>query len=525
MIELISEEQWKQYLPGFTPIAEMTPSAARQLHNEAIEQATSVPRHGYSSGHAGAIATPEQYELLETEQPRWNDPKHPGMHPLYPPLATETQKKEAEATHLCALNEWKNWTQLNLRMRANLDKAIDNNCKFTALPNGTSTFGALTPQGIINRIVDEWAKPTPREIEDNESKLTQPFDQHRPIMELIRRLQQAKLFANWWGGNKITDSRLTTSMLARLEACPVYTEYTKRWNRRGDEHKTWKQCQRFFMEAYREIRNTVNNTVTSGTYNYGTAFNAIQDDDDRSVTSQATVSELTRQIGQSVNMYHELSQNLQERDMEIERLRRENEQLHHMANLSVNRQNVHPIPSWQPYPPPPLAMAPPPFAHGQQPPPPASYNQPPPASPYKQRGTKNNPQQRSNTRGYGGYGGNTGGQYKNAGGTGGYVPPQVGYHQHVGGQTQTGRGYGMKREPHPRKFYPNMLYCYSCGFDVDHDGTGCPPHKQKEHHLHHATMTREQARQWMKDDRFKGSHKGSHKTQWRDGSATGERID
>eukprot|EP00970_Alexandrium_tamarense_P017800 scaffold11398_cov137-Alexandrium_tamarense.AAC.2 len=74
--------------------------------------------------------------------------------------------------------------------------------------------------------------------------------------------------------------------------------------------------------------------------------------------------------------------------MEIERLRRENEQLHHMANLSVNHQNVHPIPSWQPYPPPPLAMAPPPFAHGQQPPPPASYNQPPPTSHFKQRGTK-----------------------------------------------------------------------------------------------------------------------------------------
>eukprot|EP01082_Thalassiosira_pseudonana_P004532 g4045.t1 g4045 contig15:218623-219168(+) len=168
-------------------------------------------------------------------------------------------------------------------MRANLDKAIDNNCKFTALPNGTSTFGSLTPQGIINKIIEEWAKPTPREIEDNESKLTQTFDQHRPIMELIRRLQQAKLFANWWGGNKITDAHLTTSMLARLEACPVYTEYTKRWNRRGDEHKSWK---RFFMEAYREIRNTMNNNVTSGTYNYGTAFNAIQDDDDRSVTSQ-----------------------------------------------------------------------------------------------------------------------------------------------------------------------------------------------------------------------------------------------
>jgi hypothetical protein len=138
---------------------------------------------------------------------------------------------------------------------------------------------------------------------------------------------------------------------------------------------------------------------------------------------------------------------------------------------------------------------------GQQPPPPALYGQPPPQSQYTQRGSKSNQQQHNKTRGYGG---NTRGYGGKAGGAGGYVPSQL-------GDNQPGGGCNMqKREPNPRKFHPNMLYCYSCGFDVDHDGNACRPHKQKEYHHHHANMTRQQARKWMKDDRFKGSQNGRH---------------
>ncbi len=135
--------------------------------------------------------------------------------------------------------------QLQLHMRASLNKAIHNDCKSSFLPNGTSTFGSLTPEAIINKIIDEWAKPTPMGIEENESKLTQPFDQHCPITELIRHLQRAKLFAIWWGGNKITDAWLIASMLARLEARLLYAEYTKTWNRWSEDHNTRKQCQHF----------------------------------------------------------------------------------------------------------------------------------------------------------------------------------------------------------------------------------------------------------------------------------------
>ena len=31
----------------------------------------------------------------------------------------------------------------------------------------------------------------------------------------------------------------------------------------------------------------------------------------------------------------------------------------------------------------------------------------------------------------------------------------------------------------------NLLYCFSCGYDVDHDGYNCPPNCQKQVHLPH----------------------------------------
>lgn len=74
LIELIGQDQWKQYLPEFTPITVMTSASAHKLHSEATEQATA----SHNMVHIGHDL--EQFELLEMEQPLWTDPNHPEMH-------------------------------------------------------------------------------------------------------------------------------------------------------------------------------------------------------------------------------------------------------------------------------------------------------------------------------------------------------------------------------------------------------------------------------------------------------------
>jgi hypothetical protein len=129
----MSEEQWKRFLQGFTPITNMTSAATQKLHDKAIEQFTRVPHYGYTSGHAGAIATAEN----SRQQPFWTDPKHPEMHPQYPhwPLMHRRRRMD-EARHLCELNIQKNWDQLKIRMRVNL--AVHHDFTFNALQNCTS---------------------------------------------------------------------------------------------------------------------------------------------------------------------------------------------------------------------------------------------------------------------------------------------------------------------------------------------------------------------------------------------------
>ena len=36
------------------------------------------------------------------------------------------------------------------------------------------------------------------------------------------------------------------------------------------------------------------------------------------------------------------------------------------------------------------------------------------------------------------------------------------------------------------KQHINVLYCFSCGYDVDHDGYNCPPSCPKKNHLPNA---------------------------------------
>lgn len=73
----------------------------------------------------------------------------------------------------------------------------------------------------------------------------------------------------------------------------------------------------------------------------------------------------------------------------------------------------------------------------------------------------------------------------------------------------------------PCKRFNNMLYCHSCGFDVNIDGWNCNSKKS----YHQNWIRREKARQFMKDDTWPGSRSGSQKNQYSNGTATGEHID
>ena len=77
---------------------------------------------------------------------------------------------------------------------------------------------------------------------------------------------------------------------------------------------------------------------------------------------------------------------------------------------------------------------------------------------------------------------------------------------------RSGRGNaGRRNDGNVNKKYSNtikqnlnLLYCYSCGYDVDHDGYHCPPHCQKLHHLPH--IKREEAHT-MDEACMKAQHK------------------
>ncbi|KAL7461181.1 hypothetical protein ACHAXS_002718 [Conticribra weissflogii] len=89
-----------------------------------------------------------------------------------------------------------------------------------------------------------------------------------------------------------------------------------------------------------------------------------------------------------------------------------------------------------------------------------------------------------------------------------------------GQQSQRNRNNNGRSNLNPHKRFNNMLYCHSCGFDVNHDGWNCMNRKS----YHQNWITREKARQLMKEDRWLGSHSGSHKNLYSNGTQTGEQI-
>ena len=92
--------------------------------------------------------------------------------------------------------------------------------------------------------------------------------------------------------------------------------------------------------------------------------------------------------------------------------------------------------------------------------------------------------------------------------TGGYKRGGRGYaggnqrrrtNNYEGGRGGRGQNSGRGKAPQQKyintlKSHINLLYCYSCGYDVDYDGYHCPPACQKMHHL--PQVSRDDAHEW-----------------------------
>lgn len=447
-------------------------------------------------GWAGMFMRPEIYALSEPNP--WRDPANPGAIPpeIGNPNATDAEREHHRDLWKILKNQHDSFINIGRALRAALETAIPDQFK-PVQQIGNRGFGNRTAREIIDDLFHTYGRATATDIAKIDDAIKNPWDPNEPIEMLFKQIEDAQIFALC--ANLGYDlPRLIMYALNNITNTGAFREELRDFYRQHNTHEIdWPTFKKFWATAWTEREHY---RRSSGTTTYAN----IATDDDSISTFNTAVANLTAQRAQDNAAMSQLSDTNHSMQSNINTIMQELQTIKHQMNYT-NAQATHMKSNYGP----PSAI----YAAAPMPPN-IMQAQPPMALP--------SPSQHMNTG------------HMLSPSTNQWTPPPPGFHGYnntQGGRgfqmTTRGRGRGRGNRPHnnnlgqfgrtlgfgmPRRYTPNPVkrhnnwyYCFSCGYDTDHEGHNCPWDMRKPNH--NPSVTRVNAHL------FPGaSLKGAHKT-------------
>ena len=424
--------------------------------------------HGYS----GLILQPEVYALRATSE--WTDTPNPGVHRAAGGVATEQRDAQMAYDALRVVFD----SEQNVRQAIcdALNVAVPTAYKKRAGTGiGTVPYNVtMNPREVLNQLRLTYGRPTPEENDALEKVWNQGWQPSEPIENLFLRLEECYITSLAFGV-AYTIEQMTQKAFDAVRRTRLYQTAELEWQGFETMNQNWGEFKLHFTQAYEAAGGNAPN-------GYHGASNTMEDDD--------SLGSITQSIA-GIQLANNAQQ--QATNDAIAQLTEQNQQMMH----ALQAMRTQTTPYLQPAPPPP------PQQYGQWQPAAANAAMQPPA--YIPPAYPTSYGGRQQQQGYGG--GQGGGRGRGRGGRNGRngrggrggrtnfgrgnqshqtagVPPATtaawtGNIPPPANNNQGGGGYG-RNQPNPYKRHNNWYYCYSCGYDVDHESPGCQ--YQRAHH-------------------------------------------
>ena len=314
---------------------------------------------------------------------------------------------------------------------------------------GQKGFGNLSARKIIFRLFHLYGKPTLTEIEAAEARLAAPMDRNAPVEVMLRGIEEVQMFYlhDEKLGLEMKAMQMITKALIKLKNTGLYAKAIEKWNQReADDGTTWSDFRAFMIEQFEKmLRNNEGPTV--GDQGYGAAFNAVAAGDAHAADDTSVGDDSTGTIIASVTKYAERATAA---EAELSDVRDALSTLQHQFAALMTGQLAAPG-----------IAAPVSTIHvgKKRKTPQQGVFQPPPAPAFNVNQALGWQQPQTPMGSYGQA------QWS--------LPPQATQQPTMnhGGQQ---RGDGGIPFSNTRKEFPNLFYCFTCGYDVDHPGAQCP---------------------------------------------------
>ena len=395
-------------------------------------------------GWTGYMLTPEEYALVSTTP--FVPPQDVGNVYVMPPTAITDRDQQAAKAQWDFLKETHNsFKNINAALKTMFERVIDPSFHTSGNAAMMATgFGTMTPPEIMARMRRLYGKATIQELENQMLSLQQPMDRNSPVEVMLRGIEEVQMFllAEPEENQEMTEVQLIKQGLIKLSKTGgLYTKAIEKWNALDPkDRKVWVDFKTHMINAYEKLLRESGGT-TMGQEGYGMAYNATEGNEDESSLAESIVRYADRATS-AEKMVADLEGRMAILEMG--------------ASTNPSAQTAYFMPQQ------------PTFQFPPQPPP-AQINIPPPTWTPIPPGTGKR---------YGNTGQSFRANYRDkkprSGGRGGRGGNP--HNQDVHMRTQA--AYSNTQKTHL-----NNLYCYSCGYDVDHDGYNCPVNLQKQTHL------------------------------------------
>ena len=392
-------------------------------------------------GFRGLAEQPAKYALKSVTP--WVHSPNPGQHRPLGLAAGPT--RDAEAVYLAEKSAYQAQATITRAIIAALNIAVPKAFRRGATAVGGALIGAAAyrsnhdPRAILLALRTTYGIPSPAERNANDAAFAAPWNTSEPIETYFDRLEDCYVAAII-ASPPFTMEQMMTRAIMAIQLTGLYSQALIEWNGTDPATRTWDALKVHFTMAY--IVREQSGTGSTGANGYHTAANSIAHDDAINNMESTLAHELTS-IHTANNTNHQSA----------------------MAMIAALQQQLAL-----------LAVAPGAVAPPYVPPAPAY----PPAYGNYQRnyGRGNGGRYTQGSRG--GYRGNRG-----RGGRNNYTPTPPA----ADGIPPAPATGSRNNPPNRNKWYNNMNYCYSCGYDVPiwHTSATC---NYRNHH-HQEGCTRE----------------------------------
>ena len=391
-------------------------------------------------GFRGLAEQPAEYALKSGTA--WVHSPNPGQHR---PLGLAAQAtRDAEAVYLAEKSAYQAQATVTRAIIAALNVAVPKAFRRGTTAVGGALIGAaayrsnMDPRAILLALRTTYGVPSPAERNANDAAFAAPWNTNEPIETYFDRLEDCYVAAII-ASPPFTMAQMMTRAIMAIQLTGLYSQALIEWNSTVPATRTWETLKLHFTTAY--IVREQSGTGSTGANGYHVAANTIAHDDAITNIETTLLQELT-------SMHTANNANHQSALAMIAALQQQ------LANLAV-------VPG---------AVTIPPV------PPAPHYNSYP-----RNAGRVNGGRYTQGSRG--GYRGNRGGRYN-------YTPtpplaatPGTGVPPPGAGIPPPAPHAGSRHNPPNRnKWYNNLNYCYSCGYDVPLWHTSITCNYRNHHH-------------------------------------------